>query len=152
VTFRSLPARTVAYIRVANPYKSDGVVKAVERLLSWAERHSLADGQWLGYQWEHPEVVALEDCYYYAAVAAEHVIAKGEIGRFRFPPMTVAQLEIRGSLDLELRALQWLYGVWLPSSGYEPDDQPCFEAWIGRPFAHSADYFELDVQLPVRRA
>jgi AraC family transcriptional regulator len=151
VTIRSLPARTVAYIRVANPYKFGGVVKAVERLLSWAERHSLADGQWLGYQWESPEIVALEDCYYNTAVEAEHFIAKGEIGRFRFPPMTVAQVEIRGSLDLELRALQWLYGVWLPTSGYEPDDQPCFEAWIGRPFAHGGELFELYVQLPVRR-
>ena len=49
--------------------------------------------------------------------------------------MVVAQLEIRGGLDLEMRALKWLYGSWLPRSGYVPDDQPCFEAWIGRPFA-----------------
>jgi DNA gyrase inhibitor GyrI len=25
--------------------------------------------------------------------------------------------------------------TWLPSSGHEPTDQPCFEAWLGRPFA-----------------
>ena len=65
--------------------------------------------------------------------------------------MTVAQVAIRGGLDLELRALRWLYGSWLPRSGYLPDDHPCFEAWISRPFAHGTEYFELLVQLPIRR-
>jgi len=72
--------------------------------------------------------------------------------RFRFPPMIVAQVEIRGGIDLELRALQWLYGTWLPRSGYVPDDQPGFEAWIGKPFAHGTEHFELYAQLPIKRA
>ena len=59
--------------------------------------------------------------------------------------------EIRGGLDLELRALQWLFGTWLPKSGYVPDDNPCFEAWIGLPFAHGMEYFEIHAQLPVRQ-
>lgn len=151
VKIREVPARTVAYIRVLKPYRGDAVIKACRRLVTWAECNSLADGQWLGYQWENPEITALEDCQYHVAVEAERFTAKGEIGRFRFPPMTVAQVEVRGGIDLELRALQWLYGTWLPRSGYVPDDQPGFEAWIGRPFAHGTEYFEIHVQLPVRR-
>jgi AraC family transcriptional regulator len=151
VKIRDLPARTVAYIRVLDPYRGDAVAKATERLITWAERNSFADGQWLGYQWENPEITSLEDCQYYVAVETERFEATGEIGRFRFPPMKVAQVEIRGGIDLELRALQWLYGSWLPRSGYVPDDQPGFEAWIGRPFAHGAEHFELHVQLPIQR-
>jgi AraC family transcriptional regulator len=151
VSIRDLPARTVAYIRVRNPYRGDAVVKAVHRLIAWAERHSLADGQWLGYQWDNPEITPLESCQYHIAVEAERFTPKGEVGLFTFPPMTVAQVELRGGLDLELRALQWLFGAWLPRSGYVPDDHPCFEAWIGRPFAHGAEYFELHAQLPIRR-
>jgi AraC family transcriptional regulator len=151
VRMRDLPARTVAYIRVLKPYQGDAVIKACQRLVTWAERHLLADGQWLGYQWENPEITALEDCQYHVAVEAERFTPKGEIGRFKFPPMVVAQIEVRGGIDLELRALQWLYGTWLPRSGYVPDDQPGFEAWIGRPFAHGTEHFEIHVQLPVRR-
>lgn len=151
VKTRDLPARTVAYIRVANPYQGGAVVGAAERLVAWAERHGLADGQWLGYQWENPELVPLERCRYHVAVEAERFTAAGEVGRFRFPAMTVAEIEVRGGIDLELRALQWLYGVWLPRSGYVPADHPCFEAWIGRPFGHGVERFELRVQLPVRR-
>jgi AraC family transcriptional regulator len=151
VRIRDLPARTVAYIRVRNPYRGNGVASAVQRLIAWAERNSLADGQWLGYQWDNPEIVSLENCQYYVAVEAEGFAAKGEIGRFRFPPMMVAEVEVRGGLDLELRALEWLFGTWLPRSGYVPDDHPCFEAWIGRPFAHGGEHFELRAQLPVKR-
>lgn len=151
VQMRDLPARSVAYIRVHNPYEGDAVIRAAERLVAWAERHAVADGQWLGYQWENPELVPLEFCRYHVAVEAEHFTAKGEIGRFRFPAMTVAEVEIRGGIDLELRALQWLYGSWLPRSGYVPDDHPCFEAWIGKPFAHGVEHFELRGQLPVKR-
>ena len=152
VKIRDLPARTVAYIRVRNPYQGDAVAKATQRLITWAERHGLADGQWLGYQWDNPEITSLEDCQYYVAVEAERFVPKGEIGRFRFPAMTVAQIEIRGGIDLELRALQWVYGAWLPRSRYVPDDQPGFEAWIGRPFAHGTEHFELYAQLPIKRA
>jgi AraC family transcriptional regulator len=151
VRLRELPARTVAYIRVHDPYHGDAVTKATERLLIWAERHSLADGQWLGYQWDNPEITSLEDCQYHVAVEAERFTSGGEIGRFRFPPMVVAQVEVRGGADLELRALQWLFGNWLPTSGYVPDDHPCFGAWIGRPYAHGTEYFEVQAQLPVRR-
>ena len=152
VRIRDLPARTVAYIRVLDPYRGDAVAKATERLITWAERNSLADGQWLGYQWDNPEITSLEDCQYHVAVEAERFVPRGEIGRFSFPPMIVAQVEIRGGIDLELRALQWLYGTWLPRSGYVPDDQPGFEAWIGRPFAHGTEHFELYAQLPIKRA
>jgi AraC family transcriptional regulator len=152
---RDLPARTVAYIRVLDPYRGDGVLGAARRLLAWAEERGLADGQWLGYQWENPEIVALEHCRYDMAVEVprDHRFEPdGEVGRFELPPMRVAQVAVRGGVDLELRALDWLFTTWLPASGYVPDDLPAFEAFLGRPFAHGTEYFELDAQLPVRRA
>ncbi len=175
VQLRELPPRTVAYIRVLDPYRGTGVFDACERLLAWADARGLGDGQWLGYMWDDPEVTAVEDCRYDIAVelaegagaadgvaadgratggvAAEAVrrLPDGEVGVFRFPAMRVAQIEIRGGIDLELRALDWYYGTWLPTSGWMPDDQPAFEAFIGRPFALGYEDFALYAQLPVRR-
>jgi len=152
VVLRELPPRTVAYIRVLQPYRPDVVHDAVNRLMSWATARGQADGQWLGYMWDDPEVTALEDCRYDTAVEVDDVLPEGEIGRYEFPAMTVAQVSMRGDVELELRILQWLFGTWLPASGFQPDDQPCFESFVGRPFAHGTESFELDVQLPVRRA
>jgi AraC family transcriptional regulator len=116
------------------------------------DQRGLADGQWLGYMWEEPEIVALADCRYDVALVVDDVEPAGEIGRFEFPPMRVAEVAVRGDLALEARAIDWLYKTWLPRSGYVPDDQPAFESWIGRPFAHGSEYFEIACQLPVRLA
>ncbi len=151
VRVREIPARTVAYIRVDNPYRGSGVLDAVQALVAWAERNASADGQWLGYQWDDPTLTSLEDCRYYVAVEAERASVSGQVGRYWFPPMTVAQVAIQGGIELELRALRWLYGVWLPRSGYLPADHPAFEAWVGRPFAHGTEHFDLLIQLPIRK-
>lgn len=151
VTLRDLPARTVAYLRVHDPYRPGVVQAACERLLAWADALGVAGGQWLGYMWEEPEIVALRHCRYDVAVVLDRVAPAGEIGRFEFPPMRVAEVGVSGDLALEARAIDWLYKTWLPSSGYVPDDQPAFESWRGRPYAHGAEHVELACQLPVRR-
>lgn len=146
---RRLPARTMAYIRVLDPFRPDRVSGAAARLIGWAEEHGVLDNTWYGYMWEDPEIVALEDCRYDVAVEVDGVLPEGEIGRIEFPPMTVAEVEVRGSIDLEQRALDWLFGSWLPQSGFLPSDHPCFERWLGRPFQHGFEHFELCVQLPL---
>ncbi len=155
VKIKQLPPRTVAYIRVLNPYQSTAVVEACNRLVQWAEQRELADGVWLGYMWEDPEIVALEDCRYDVAVVVDEdqfdFRPEGEIGRFQFPPMQVADVSIAGDIQLEQRCIDWLWGTWLPRSGFIPDDQPAFECWNGRPFAHGYEHFELSCQLPVKR-
>ena len=150
VVLRRLPARTVAYLRVVDPYRTGGVPDAAAKLVAWAQERGCAGGQWLGYQWEDPDVVPLEDCRYDVAVEVDAPVVDGAIGCLTFPPMTVAELSIDGGIDLELRALDWLFGTWLPRSGLEPVDQPCFEAWDGLPFAHGTDRFALRLWLPVR--
>jgi AraC family transcriptional regulator len=152
VRLRQRPARRVAYIRVPNSFSGDGVWRAYERLWQWAERRGLAGGQWLGYMWDDPEIVAHEHCRYDVGLEVPDVTPHGEIGRIDFPPMQLAEIEVRGGLALEMRALDWLFGTWLPASGYVPAEQPCFEAWIGRPLAHGTKHFELHVQIPVERA
>jgi AraC family transcriptional regulator len=149
---RDLPARTVAYIRVFDPFREGVAQAAYERLLAWAIERGLADGQWLGYLWDEPEVVALKNCRYDVAVEVDDVEPAGEIGRFEFPPMRVAEVTLSGGIELETRAIDWLYQTWLPRSGFVPDDQPVFEAWIGRPFAHGDEHFTLACQLPVKPA
>jgi AraC family transcriptional regulator len=151
VTLLQMPARCVAYTRVLDPYRPDVVPGAMARMMTWAEAHGLGDGQWLGYQWDDPEIVALKECRYDIGLVVPDIAPVGEIGRFDFPPMLVAQVEMRGPIDMEMRLFEWVYRTWLPASGYVPDNLPAFEAWIGRPFAHGMEHFELHAQIPVVR-
>lgn len=77
----------------------------------------------------------------------------GEIGRFEFPSMRVAEVVLSGGIELEVRAIDWLYqDLVAPESGFLPDNQPAFQAWIGRPFAHGNEHFAIACQLPVKPA
>ena len=150
VRLREVPARRVVYLRVHRPFEGDAVASAAARMVAWARERGLAGGQWLGYQWEDPEIVALEHCRYdVGLVVPDTADVRDEMSVAQFPPMTLAEIDIAGPIDKELRALQWLYGAWLPASGWAPDHQPCFEAWNGEPFAHGTEHFDLRVQLAV---
>jgi AraC family transcriptional regulator len=151
VRLRQLPPRRVAYVRVQHSFGPGAVPRAAARLVQWAEARGLADGQWLGYMWDDPEIVALQHCRYDVGLVVSEVKPEGEIGRIEFPAMQIAEVEIRGGIELEMRALDWLFGTWLPASEFVPTEQPCFEAWLGRPFAHGTERFELLLQMPVEK-
>lgn len=136
-------------VQLFRSYRDGAVPRAIERLVQWADARGLGDGQWLGYMWDDPEIVPHEKCRYDVGLEVPDVIPCGEVGRIEFPAMQVAEVEVRGTIDLEMRALDWLFGTWLPASGFVPTEQPGFEAWIGRPFAHGTNHFELVLQLPV---
>jgi len=147
---RDLPPRRVAYIRVANSYQGTGLLDAIAKLRAWAQARDLAKGQWLGCQWDDPEIVPLDKCRYDVGLEIpESVSASGEVSVTRFAAMKVAELEIAGPIELEMRAIDWMFTTWLPTSGWAPANQPCFEAWNGAPFAHGMEHFELRMHLPV---
>jgi AraC family transcriptional regulator len=150
VKLRELPARRVAYLRVFRPFEQGRVPRAAAKLVTWARERNLAGGQWLGYQWEEADLVPLEKCRCdVGLVVPEGVALSGEVSEQRFPSMRVAEVEVKGDLDVEMRAFDWLYGTWLPKSGFAPDHQPAFEAWNGLPFEHGESHFELRIQLAV---
>lgn len=147
---RSLPERHVAYIRVLKPFEHGNVPAAAARIAEWATAEGLSGGQWLGYMWEDPDIVPLDKCRYDIGVEVpKGTPVPGGLGLQVFPAMNVAEIVLDGPIDLEQRALDWLYGTWLPGSRYVPDHQPCFEAWNGLPFADGMERFRLAVQLPV---
>ncbi|MET4683319.1 AraC family transcriptional regulator [Brevundimonas faecalis] len=46
-------------------------------------------------------------------------------------------------------AYRWLLGVWLPASGYEPDDAPIFEAYLNDPSSTPQNELRTDIHLPL---
>lgn len=147
------PARSVRYIRVSKPYEPNRVTDAAARLVHWAVQRGCADGQWLGWTWEDPDLVPIQQCFYdVGVVVPPQTPSEGKVGQLDLPAFTVAEVEVDGSIDLEQRAIDWLFLSWLPESGFVPDHQPTFEAWAGRPFADGLERFRLRIQLPVVQA
>lgn len=49
-------------------------------------------------------------------------------------------------------AYRWLLGVWLPTSGHEPDDTPIFEAYLDDPREVPQNELRTDIHLPLKAA
>ena len=61
-----------------------------------------------------------------------------------------ARLRYRGPYADMKGACRWLLGVWLPRSGYEPDDEPIFEAYLNNPRDVAPADLMTDIHLPLR--
>ena len=61
-----------------------------------------------------------------------------------------ARLRYRGPYADMKGAYRWLLGVWLPQSGYEPDDDPIFEAYLNNPQHVSPAELVTDIHLPLK--
>jgi AraC family transcriptional regulator len=55
----------------------------------------------------------------------------------------VADDEFQGAYDA-------IYGGWLPESGYQPDDRPCFEIYLNDPKQHPEGKHITDICVPVK--
>jgi AraC family transcriptional regulator len=62
-----------------------------------------------------------------------------------------ARLRYRGPYADMKGAYRWLLGVWLPQSGYEPDDDPIFEAYLNNPQHVAQADLLTDIHLPLTR-
>jgi len=61
-----------------------------------------------------------------------------------------ARLSYTGPYADMREAYRWLLGVWLPNSGYEPDDAPIFEAYLNDPRDTPQWALRTDIHLPLR--
>jgi AraC family transcriptional regulator len=61
-----------------------------------------------------------------------------------------ARLRYRGPYADMKGAYRWLLGVWLPQSGYEPDDDPIFEAYLNNPQHVAPADLMTDIHLPLK--
>lgn len=63
-----------------------------------------------------------------------------------------AKLSYTGPYADMRSAYRWFLGVWLPASGYEPDDAPIFEAYLNDPREVPQSELRTDIHLPLKAA
>lgn len=153
VEVAELPKMTVAYIRHIGPYQGDDKLfeSIWNRLFSWAGPRGLLGGKdfkSLVIYHDDPNVT-IEDKLRMSVcitVPAETKV-DGEVGKMEIEAAkyVIARFELTAQ-DFH-QAWGWLYGQWFPSSGYQPDDKPCFEMYPEEP---KDGRFVVDICVPVK--
>jgi AraC family transcriptional regulator len=153
IEVKELPQMTVAYIRNMGPWNGDKNVyeRLRNKLFSWAGARGLIEKQDFKYLilYHDDPNVALNDKLRMSLCVTVPPETKvdGEIGKMEIEAAkyAIARFELT-SQDFQ-KAWEWLYGQWLPNSGYQPDDKPYFETYPEEP---KGEKFIVDFCIPVK--
>jgi AraC family transcriptional regulator len=156
VEVKELPEMTVAYVRHIGPYAGDS--KLFEglygKLFGWAGPRNLInfpETKNIVIYHDNPEITDENKLRVSVCITVpKDTSVDGEIGKLIIPEgkYALARFEIT---DKEFgEAWNWVYGQWLPNSGYEPDDRQCFEMYHGDPKDHPEHKFVVDICAPIR--
>lgn len=155
VAVKDLPDMTVAYVRHIGPYQGNGALfeKLIGKLCGWAGPRGLLNenARMLAVYHDNPDVtddakLRLSMC----VTVPEATKVDGEIGRMKLQGgrYAVAAFELAESEYQE--AWDTLFGEWMPESGYQPDDGPCFELYKNDPSTHPEGKCLVDICVPVK--
>jgi AraC family transcriptional regulator len=154
VLVRDLPAHHVASMRYVGPYGARGIPELWARFRTWMAAHGLTSptSVTLGVAYDDPGITAPDKCRYDACVVvppdfrADRLVEVMDVHAGRY-----AVARFTGSAHEIVDAWDHVFAVWLPGSGYEPDDRPCYERYHGAATADArAGTFRCELCLPVR--
>ncbi|BCL76243.1 AraC family transcriptional regulator [Jeongeupia sp. HS-3] len=152
VTIQTLPPARVAYLRHIGPYGPALGQFWRGHFAPWARTHGLSGNTSYGIGYDDPSVTPPEKCRYDAAVEVPaDFVATGEAGIADLPGGRYAVARFSGDVRTIGDAWMTLTRDWLPSSGYQFDNRPCFERYTGAPDEDtSREDFSCELCIPVR--
>lgn len=152
VEVKEMPAFRVAYVRHLSGY-NEKIGEAWTKLFRWAGPRGLIgpDTKMIGIPHDNPDITPGDKCRYDACLTIPYDMpAADEIGIMTIPGGKHAVFHFEG-LEQEIgQAYDNLYGIWLPQSGYQPEDRPCYEIYCGNPHEHPEKKFTYDICVPVK--
>jgi AraC family transcriptional regulator len=156
VTVEQLPEMTVAYVRHTGPYKGDAELfgQLYGKLMQWAGPRGLLEQKevsCMSVYHDDPEVtdenrLRVSACL---TVPADTPVS-GEVGKMKIDGGSYAVARFELAEDEFQEAWNYVYGEWLPESGYQPDDRPCFERCCNDPATHPEKKHIIDICVPVK--
>ena len=156
VDVKNLPDLTVAYVRHIGPYKGDGeLFRALwDKLFRWAGPRGLTeqkDMKCLNVYHDNPEITDENNLRTSVCISSvpEATEVSGEIGKMNLKGGKYAVAHFEINVDQYEQAWTYVYGTWLPESGYQPDDRPCFELCLNNPEEHPEKKHIVDIYVPV---
>ena len=144
----------LAYIRHTGPYAANAALfkRLTERLLAWAGPAGVLDfPRHLYFLYpDTPDITPDEKLRVSACIPIPpDTELSGEVGRLRLPRGRYAVLSAALGVYEYGEAWSWLYGTWLPQSGYDPDDTVSFERYPFEATGASSTPI-VDICIPVR--
>jgi len=156
VEVKELPDMPVAYIRHIGPYKGDGDLfeRIYTKLFKWAGARDLLnfpETKTMAIYHDNPDITDESKLRTSMCITVpEGTEVDGEIGKMIVEGGKHAIGHFELDVDEYEQAWKTIYGDWLPQSGYQPDDKPCFEIYHNDPNEHPKNKHIVDICIPVK--
>ena len=156
VEVKHLPATPIAYIRHIGPFKGETQIWAnlFNKLMTWGAARSVVSCPGTRFYTVFRDDLTLTDFQKFAADACisvpESTKSSGDITVSEIKAGQYAVAEFEVSDDEFEAAWDFMYREWLPDSGFQPDDRPCFERYLNDAKLHPEKKHIIEVCIPVR--
>jgi AraC family transcriptional regulator len=155
VEVKEMPEKSVVYVRHVGPYAGDSALfeRLFGKLMGWAGPRGLLQPQMQSMAVYHddPKVTSEDRLRLSVCITApEDTKVDGEIGKMTVPAGKYAFARFTLNPNEYPRAWDAVMGKWLPESGFQPDDRPCFELYLNDPKTHPEGLHIVDICVPVK--
>ena len=152
VTILDLPPATVACQRHIGPYGPAISAFWRDTVSPWMQSHGLGDATCYGIGLDDPSITPPEKCRYDACVAVpDGFQSAGRASLTTLPGGRYAVAQFKGPSSAIPDAWTRMAREWLPASGLQWDERPCFERFAAATAMDPATgEFSCEICIPVR--
>jgi AraC family transcriptional regulator len=156
VEVKNLPKMNVAYVRHIGSYQGDSKLfeRLINKLMTWAGPRDLIrfpETQLLAVYHDDPNITAADNLRTSICITVPpETKVDGDVGKMSIPGGRYAVARVEVAQDEFQGAWDALFGGWLPESGYQPDDRPCYEIYRNDPKQHPEGKHITDICIPVK--
>jgi AraC family transcriptional regulator len=150
---KKLEPKKVIYVSSIGPYEGKGTEMAWEKVCRFAEKRRLflRDTEFIGISHDDPKITESEKLRYDACLTINKDVApEGEIGAKTIPGGTYAVFLHKGPYEKLIDTYDYIYGVWLPESGQELREEPCFENYLNSPDKTPPENLRTEIFVPLK--
>ncbi len=156
VEVKELPEKSVVYVRHTGPYAQDGELfeRLIGQLMKWAGPRGLMDpekSELLTIYHDSPEVTEEEKLRISVCLTVpEGTEGEGDVGAMTLPGGRFAVARFRLTEETYGDAWNSLFAGWLPESGFQPAEGPCYELYLNDPQEDPEGKHEVAIHFPVK--
>ena len=151
------PATEAVYVRHIGPYQQDVDLfeNLNKKLFAWAAPRGLVDYRKTEYfiiAHDDPDITDNEKLRISVCLTVDKdVEVDGMIGKMKVPGGSYAHIKFQLKPADIGSAWNWIYGCWLPISGFIPDDRPCLERYpLDGSYCGADEPVDFEICIPVK--
>jgi AraC family transcriptional regulator len=145
--------RKVVYVQSIGEYSGTGTAEAWQEVFNFVKSKRLFSWrmEMIGVSHDDPQITEADKCRYDACITvSREVKPEGKVGVKTLEGGPYAVFRYQGPYSGLGEAYSYIYRTWLPGSGKELRDHPCFEKYLNDPNKVRPEKLLTEIHVPVK--